>query len=217
MFCKKCGTKLDDSAQFCPNCGTKVEESDYTAPKAFETHSVDEMQNPQYQKSTFKGAQYSTGSSGHVSFGSGSHKKSMGGKIFGIIIAVVVLVVIYFAFFVDSGPIYNIETASSIDMETYLPVDKEDTFSTSTTEIFITFGVRDYEIGTVIQADWYFLDGEGEDDDIYIDSSVITVQYDDQQVYISLTRPTNGWPVGDYEVAFFAGEDYVTYIDFTIE
>ena len=26
MFCKNCGSKLDDDAVFCPNCGYKVHE-----------------------------------------------------------------------------------------------------------------------------------------------------------------------------------------------
>ncbi|MFI3290306.1 MAG: zinc ribbon domain-containing protein [Opitutales bacterium] len=24
MFCKECGTKIDDNAKFCPDCGTKL-------------------------------------------------------------------------------------------------------------------------------------------------------------------------------------------------
>lgn len=27
MYCKNCGTKLDDDAKFCPKCGTKVNEN----------------------------------------------------------------------------------------------------------------------------------------------------------------------------------------------
>ena len=26
MYCKNCGTRLDDDAKFCPNCGAKVSE-----------------------------------------------------------------------------------------------------------------------------------------------------------------------------------------------
>lgn len=215
MFCKKCGSKLEDNASFCPNCGTKVEEG-FTSPKPFETHSVDEIKNPGFQQSSFKGAQYSTGTSGHVSFGNRSNKSVLG-KIIKIVIGIAVVLFVYQCFFADNGPIYNIETATSIDSDTYLPVDKENTFSTTTPEIFITFSIRDYEIGTVIQADWYYLDGVTETYDGYIDSSLVTVAYDDQNAYISLTKPTGDWPVGDYEVDFFAGDDYVITVTFTVK
>jgi len=216
MFCKKCGSKLDDHTQFCPNCGSKVEQEGFTNPKPFETHSVDESKNPQFQQSAFKGVQYSTGSSGHVSFGN-RRKKSLLGQIIKIVIGIAVVVFIYQCFFSDNGPIYNIQTASSIDYDTYEAIDIDNTFSTTTPEIFITFSVRDYDIGTVIQADWYYLDGVTDENDGYIDSSVITVQYDDQDAYISMTIPNQGWPVGEYEVNFFAGDEYVISVGFTIE
>ncbi len=216
MFCKKCGTKLDDNAQFCPSCGEKTESNNYQAPRPFETNSVDSSKNYQYQQSTFSGTQYSTGSSGKINFGS-KRKGGLLGKLLRIIIIVIVIAFVYNFFFADNGPIYDIETASSVDYDTYEPVTVQNTFSTTTPEIFITFSIRDYPIGTDIQADWYYLDGVTSIDDGYIDSSLIEVEFEDQVAYISLTRPTNGWPVGEYEVDFFAGDDYVISVSFTVE
>ncbi len=212
MFCKNCGAKLDDDAQFCSSCGQKTSENNYTAPKPFEKNSVDESQNYQYQKSTFTGKQFSTGTSGSVSFGSQKKKKSLLSRVIGVVVFIIVASFIYGIFFSDNGPIYNVHTASSIDSETLEPLVETNTFSTSTTEVFITFSTRDFELGTVIQADWYYVDLE-----TYIDSSVLNIVYDEQDNYVSLVRPNDGWPVGEYQVDFFAGDDYIVSVFFTIE
>ena len=54
MFCKNCGSKLDDDAVFCPNCGYKVHEekvnNDITDEKTFSNESsIDEETQDKFE------------------------------------------------------------------------------------------------------------------------------------------------------------------------
>ena len=37
MYCKNCGTKIEDGVKFCPNCGTSTQEEAAPAPMATES------------------------------------------------------------------------------------------------------------------------------------------------------------------------------------
>ncbi len=216
MFCKNCGAKLDENTRFCPSCGAEVittgQRKTYTAPKPFEKNSIDESQNYHYQKSAFKGKQFSTGTSGSISFGGGKKKKSFLGRIIKTGIIVTIIYIAATALFGHSG-IYNVHTGTAIDYQTYEIIQETDTFAVDTPEIFVTFSIQDYDIGTDITAKWISVT----QDNYVITSSVITTTEDNQNAYFSLTKPTAGWPVGDYEVQFLDEEGFVTSIMFTVE
>ena len=51
MFCKHCGTQIEDSAKFCPTCGKIVEREEYVAaeapaPNYFENPTPDYFETP---------------------------------------------------------------------------------------------------------------------------------------------------------------------------
>ena len=214
MFCKNCGAKFDENAKFCPTCGDQVNnggaQKSYTAPKPFEQNSVDGSQNYHYQKSAFKGKQFTTGTSGKISFGGGKKKGFLRRLIkFGIII--VVAIVAFSLIFGGSG-VYNIETGTSLDLEYFEVIDRTSTFYTDTPEIFVSFSISDYPIGTSISADWYSVTH-----DTLITSSQVTTVLEESNGYFSLTMPTAGWPTGDYEIIFYADGELVDTVTFTIE
>jgi len=215
MFCRNCGAQLEDNVKFCQACGTPVgdggQKKSYTAPKPFEKNSIDGSQNYHYQKSAFKGKQFGTGTTGNISFG-GRKKKSFLGKVFkfGIIASVVLIV---FTFIFGTSNIYNIHTGTAIDYQTYEMIEETNTFSVDTPEIFVTFSIQDYDIGTDITAKWVHITG----DNYVITSAVITTTLDEQNAYFSLTKPTTGWPLGEYEVQFYDSEGLVESVIFTIE
>ncbi len=152
MFCKNCGKELANDVKFCDACGADIagegenEQKEYTAPKAFEVNSVDESENPQYQKSFFKGKQSSIGTSGEIKFGNGKKK---GGCLKAVLITLVVIValIILFAFLGNSG-ISNVNTASSIDTVTFAPITMTSTFPTTAPEVYVTLSVSKIPIGT---------------------------------------------------------------------
>ncbi len=116
------------------------------------------------------------------------------------------------AIFGNSG-IYNVHTGTAIDYQTYEIIQETDTFAADTPEIFVTFSIQDYDIGTEITAKWISVT----QDNYVIATSVITTTEDAQNAYFSLSKPTDGWPAGEYEVQFLDEEGLVTSIMFTVE
>jgi len=121
----------------------------------------------------------------------------------------VVLIVLLVIFFGDNSSIYNIETASSIDTSTYEAIDKTSKFGTTTPEIFVAFGTQDLEIGTMIVGIWKYDGGE-------IASSSLITSLEEHQAYFSLTSPTSGWPLGDYELIFQINDEEVASTEFSV-
>jgi len=200
---------MEVDAKFCPNCGEKNNaEKNYTAPKPFETNSVDESQNPQYQKSAFKGKQMSVGTSGNVSFGS-KNKSGFIGKFFKRLLVLAVIIFVYIIFFWDNGAVYGVEITDTINFETYEAIDPTSEFGVNTSEIYVTYGTQNLEIGTVIVGVWYY---EGEE----ITRSSLSTTLEEHQAYFSLSRPTAGWPVGDYEIQFEINHEVETYAVFSV-
>ena len=72
MFCQKCGSQVGPDTKFCNNCGAPQTSS--PAPAPFQQYSSVDPAQPVYQNQVFHGKQYSTGSSGHVSFGGNAPK-----------------------------------------------------------------------------------------------------------------------------------------------
>ncbi|MBN2605143.1 MAG: zinc ribbon domain-containing protein [Bacilli bacterium] len=201
MFCSNCGAKLENDEKFCPSCGTENQsnEKNFTAPKPFETNSVDESKNFQYQKSSFKGKQMSTGTSGSISFGNKEKKKkSFLGRILKLVIIVAVVIFLITWIFGDSAPVYDIAFSNEIDVD-YNPINPTKDFLIMDQDIYVTYSTRDLEIGTTVYAKWYFKDSN---DEWYLFS---TQQFDtlyEEQVGFFMQSDTNGWDIGDYEVRF---------------
>ncbi len=212
MFCKNCGKQLTDNVPFCDGCGAPQgaapvqpppNQPNYTAPQPFQPYSNLTSQQPMYQKTAFKGKQVSTGSSGHVQFRNGGKK---GGCLKGILIGVGVLVVLLVALVLIGGSgLSNVKTAVMIEADTFEPVGVTSVFKTDSPEIFVTCTVSGLPIGTVVEGEWYYLD-----QDVFITSSTVRTTQDRQNLYFSLSRPDNGWPVGAYEVTLYVeGEEPV--------
>ncbi len=128
-----------------------------------------------------------------------------------LILFVVVLFVVYAVFIAETDPIYNIETATSIDAATYEATATSNQFTVNTPEIFVTFSTQDLEIGTDILASWIYTTN-----DTQITSASLTTTLDTQNAYFSLSKPTAGWPIGDYEVQFKIDNEQVAVTAFTV-
>lgn len=211
MFCKHCGKPMDDDATFCPSCGKPNENqtSHPSAPRPFEQRSVDESQNPIYQKTAFYGKQASVGASGSIAFGSGKQRNILGKLIrFGIVL--VILIVAFVLLFNGDG-ISNVELGDAFNVDSYEITNETDTFVASTPEIFLRFDFQ-YDEGTVITANWYY-----EETGQLIDSVDLTVTADSDMGYVSLNRPTSGWPLGEYKVELVVDDEVVHTSEFVVE
>lgn len=216
MYCKNCGSKLENTAKFCPSCGTpnQQKQPDYTAPRPFEKNSVDESQNYQYQQSAFKGKQMSTGTSGSISFGNrGPKKKGLLGKLIKLTIIVVVIGVAISWLFGGNAPVYDIAFSNTIDVD-YNPINPTRDFLIMDQDIYVTYSTRDLEIGTTVYAKWYYLDGSAEG--ILFATQSFNTIYEEQVGFFKQTD-TNGWDVGDYEVRFEVNGEVIATGNFSVE
>lgn len=88
-------------------------------------------------------------------------------------------------------------------------LDSQLTFSANTSDIMVNAGLENVLERTRITVQWTYLDGElGQS--VEIDSTVF--EKTDSGIismYAVLSRPTNGWPQGDYEVMLSSDENNV--------
>jgi len=208
MKCNNCGEQVDEQQKYCPSCGAAQEEKESTAPRPFETNSVDETKNPQYQKSTFKGKQVTMGTSGKIEFKKGGFIR----KVIKLGIIFVVVVIALLVVFGGGPNVSNVAMSSEIDPDTFEPLNKTSIFSTSTPEIFVTFDIDGYEIGTAVVGEWYYLT-----DEQFIDDASLFTTFDSQVAYFSLSRPFAGWPVGEYKIDIVIDEEIVETVEFRVE
>ena len=214
MYCKQCGTQMEQQAKFCPSCGTPVEQQPQRAPEQFQQDYVD-REHYQYQKSGFKGKQMSTGTSGSISFGGGGPKKrGFFGKL--IKLAVIIGVVAIIAVVVSSffgGPITYVESGTGIDLSISELTGKTDTFATTDAEIYILFDYEDLEVGTQLFVNLFY-----EDDEMSMDSYYFDIAETVGWGYVGFPRPTSNWAVGEYTVEFVLDdEELLETYTFTVE
>lgn len=222
MYCKNCGTNLEDQAKFCPNCGAQQQtepdpmpsgqDTEYTVPNSFDYNDdLTGKQEYQYQKTGFKGKQWQTGTSGSIGFGSGERKKGGFKKILTFaFIAVVAIIAISFLI-AGNAPISNVTTGTGFDDLLVEITGETDAFA-PTDQIFVFFDIGAIESGSTLYVSLYF-----EDDMYAYESYEWTITDDLGSGYTSFTRPTGGWTIGTYTIEFVVGEELLETTTITVE
>ncbi len=132
------------------------------------------------------------------------------------LLAFVLLLLLSFTFASCSfttAKLVDLETSSAID-EDYLPISPTSTFTTTTPIIYLTGSVEGATIDSIMQVDWYYVEGDSEE---YIADSILTIDEINMYFYFSLSKPTNDWPTGDYEIRIYLDLDLMETVSFTIE
>ncbi len=92
------------------------------------------------------------------------------------------------------------------------PVDKTDTFSPNTPEIFCSLKYSYAPEDTEIKAQLIYVQGEAQGVTNYtLSETSVKTKQNSGYGYFSFTPPTNGWPRGDYVVKLFVdGKEKLT-------
>jgi len=114
-------------------------------------------------------------------------------------------------------------TASLSDATMCLGVDSEakplnptDEFGVNTPEIFCSVKLSNAPDDTEISSEWIYVKGEVEGVEDYVIDTVPLTAEGTQYLRFSLSRPTDGWPVGEYELNLYVdGKKKVT-VPFTV-
>ncbi len=94
----------------------------------------------------------------------------------------------------------EVTMARSIDQTTFKPIDKADTFTVDTPEIFLSAKFSNAPSETDVTGQWIYVGGEAAGVENYtIDTVSVEVEGTDY-LYFSMPMPDAGWPRGDYKV-----------------
>lgn len=214
MISKECWDRVDYRNPYSPDCFNNPNDQ-FDEPKPLIIQSIDKSENLGIQLKFFKQMQYILGSSWRATFR--ESKKTWFRRIMTLMIGIVSMISLYQWIFVDDEPIYDIQTATSFDNINYEPVNITNTFTSSTPYIYITFGVRDFEIGTHILVKMFY---SGDARDYYYKTYAffyVSVIENNQHGFGRFVRPLDGWLPGEYQVVFLNDCEYITQIKFTIK
>jgi len=97
------------------------------------------------------------------------------------------------------------------------PLDTTDIFATDTPEIFCSVKLSNAPPDTDFRAEWIYIEGELEDISNYlIDEWSITTE-GTRYISISLVRPDNEWPRGDYKAVLYINGAEELVVPFTLQ
>lgn len=107
---------------------------------------------------------------------------------------------------------FSVSTANLSNVKTGLEVKGSEVvkevkvFSPDAPEIFVSANVNNAPDGTKLTFIWRYLEGKGQD----IDSVSLVTESGQNVAKSSLSKPTQGWPPGDYEVVLKLSTDNST-------
>lgn len=208
MYCPNCGQQIPDDTRFCPHCGQQSKPAQ-TQPASQQTpqqvpyqqaYQQQPYQQPPYQQQPVK-------------------PKKKTGCLIGAIVAGVLVVALIIALILGGGScsvttarLTDAAMASMVDPDTLQAVSKTNRFSPATPVIYATALLKNAPEDTLITAKWYYVT-----EDIDIASVDIESTETNQYISFSLSRPDNGFPVGDYEVELYIDGELSETLKFSVK
>lgn len=107
----------------------------------------------------------------------------------------------------------DLKVASEVDTSNK-PVVITSKFGVESPVIYVTGILKNAPEGTVIKAEWYYLES---DPVTFIDEASLESVDTTTPFYFNLSKPNNGWPVGNYEVKLYIDDEYKNSSTFSVE
>ena len=108
----------------------------------------------------------------------------------------------------------NIQTASQVDNTTKKPITVTSTFTSTSPFIYVTGSINNAPEGTTIKGEWIY----NETDPVtIIDSATLKTVEVDTDFQFNLSKPTNDWPTGKYEVKLYIDDKYIQSVNFEVK
>jgi hypothetical protein len=86
-----------------------------------------------------------------------------------------------------------------------VPVKPTETFSADVPEIFVVFSLQQHDSEFKLYGRWVVEKGEETPSNHVLGTDAMILMTEDESGYVSLKRPKNGWPLGDYKVEILIG------------
>ena len=111
----------------------------------------------------------------------------------------------------------NATICKSVDLETGEPIEPTDTFTSETPLIFCSVKISNATLDTRISAEWLYLrQGTGDETGLLI-ADWSTTTKGTHYIPLSIMRPENGWPQGDYKLVFYLNDKEVLSVPFKVQ
>jgi len=92
------------------------------------------------------------------------------------------------------------------------------TFAADAAKVFAMFKTKGLSNGDKIRGVWIADDvGDAAPNGTKIDEKTLKAEGDTEDGTFSLSKPTNGWPVGKYHLEIYVNDDLITKLKFTIK
>ena len=92
------------------------------------------------------------------------------------------------------------------------------TFKADAPKLYATFKTTGVKDGDKIRGVWIADDvGDAAPKGTKIDENTLSAEGDTDDGEFSLSKPTNGWPVGKYHVEIYVNDELVTKVKFTVK
>jgi len=86
-----------------------------------------------------------------------------------------------------------------------VPVNPTKTFYVDVPEIFVVFSLQQHDSEFKVYGRWVVERSEGVPPNHVLGTDAMILMTEDESGFVSLKRPKNGWPIGDYKVEIFTG------------
>ena len=102
-------------------------------------------------------------------------------------------------------------TCKSVNPQTGEPIEASSTFTPDTPEIFASAKLSNAPAGTEIKSEWIYVQG-----DLLIDTWSTSAE-GTRYISLSITRPDNGWPTGDYKLVLYLDGEEAASVSFKVQ
>lgn len=90
-------------------------------------------------------------------------------------------------------------------------------FESDVPQLYFLFQIRGLKSGDQIRCVWIAIDvGDAADPNTQVDDRTLTANGDSDDGEFSVSKPTDGWPVGKYKVDLYVNDELATSIKFTV-
>jgi hypothetical protein len=86
-----------------------------------------------------------------------------------------------------------------------VPVNPSSTFTDDVPEIFVVFHLHQHDSEFRVSGRWLVEQGDGVPTNFILGTDSMILMTEDESGYVSIKRPTSGWPIGQYKVEIFTG------------
>lgn len=114
----------------------------------------------------------------------------------------------------SSGPFAVKNLVLTDDPNTRAP---KSTFTADTPKIYVYFDIQGARGGEKIRGVWTCVKSSAAPPNYKIDEATLDVQPPENSGNFSLSKPTKGWPKGDYKVDLYANTTLAQTVTFTVQ